>query len=112
MTIDLFKCSFDMRSCDRYPTPILSNICEKFEQENTFISVLIDAVQPPFRCPVKIGVYNLTNTVSYEFPKLFSFIPFAGNVWVSAFKFVDRKTRKLKGCVNTEIKVLRKRVRN
>lgn len=110
MTWDFYRCSFDMKTCDRYPTPQFSDICEKLELKNQFYSNIIEAIEPPFKCPVKVGIYKMKTV--YQIPAMFDFVPLDGFVWVTTFKLIDKKSRKLKACLNVETKVVRKRVRN
>lgn len=111
LVIDLSRCSFDMKSCDRYPAPVVSNPCRKIELKNQFYSKIIESIEPPMKCPIKFGVYEMKYN-SYEFPKAFSYFPFDGYVWLPTFKFIDKNTKKAKACVKAEVKVIRKRIRD
>jgi hypothetical protein len=112
MNLELFKCSLDMKSCERYVTPPpIPEICEKLLKKDEFYSSILQAIEPRFVCPVKPGIYKM-NFISYTIPSIFQYIRFGGQVWISKFQFIDRKTRKAKACLNAETKVLNKRVRN
>lgn len=112
MTMEVFKCTLDMKNCDRYPAPPpITNLCEKFERKMAFYSIIFESVEPTFKCPLKIGIYNLSK-VTFELPSFLTIFPLDGNVWVTTFKFVDRQSRKLRACLNTETKIVRKRVRD
>jgi hypothetical protein len=112
MTMEVFKCTLDMKECDRYPTPpVVENLCEKFEHKNTFYSGIFEGTNPRLKCPLKIGIYNFKK-IEFEIPSVFMIFPLDGKVWVTTFKLVDRKSRKLMACLNSETKILRKRVRD
>lgn len=108
---DAFRCSFDMKTCDRYPLGTQSSFCEKIAVENAFYSDIINSIEPKFKCPLKTGIYKI-NKKSFIFPSFYSYIPLNGYVWVLTFKFVDTKNKSLKACFTIQMKFVLKRLRN
>jgi hypothetical protein len=112
LTLDVVRCAFNMKTCDRYPTPsAIEELCSKFEDKGAYYSILFDSIEPIFKCPVKVGTYKL-NQLTFELPSFITYFPLDGYVWVTTFKFVDRKSRKIIGCLNSETKIVRKRIRD
>lgn len=111
LAFEIFKCSFDMKTCERYPMPAFTDMCEKLILKNQFYTSIFEAIKPPFKCPVQPGNYKI-DFLSFEIPSVLSFIPFEGNTWVATFKFIDQKTRKVQACLSCEVKVVRKRIRD
>jgi hypothetical protein len=110
-TLEAFKCPLDMKSCERYPTPpAITDMCEKFERKNVYYSNIFSLTEPPVKCPL-YGTYKVDKII-FEFPSIFRIFPLDGYTWVTTFKLVDRKTRRLLMCLNTETRILRKRIRN
>jgi hypothetical protein len=110
-TAEIFQCSFDMKSCNRYPTPVVTNICEKIERKTVIYGAALDAIEPKLICPVKVGVYNVRK-VLIDFPSVFSMVPLEKYAWIATFKYIDGKSRSVKACINFEAKFLRKRIKN
>lgn len=110
LTMEVFRCSFDMKTCDRYPSPPpITDLCGKFEQNDGFFFEIFKTSTPSLKCPL-MGIYNIN--FSYEFLPVFLLVPLDGYVWVATFKFVNSMTRRLVMCWNTETKIIRKRLRS
>jgi hypothetical protein len=108
---EIFKCSFDMKSCDRYPTPAVTDVCGRIDRKTVFYAAALEAIEPKFVCPLKVGVYNVRK-VLIDFPSVLTILPLEKYVWIAKFKYIDAKSRNAKACVNFEAKFLRKRIKN
>lgn len=106
------KCSLDMKTCVKYDTVNIREMCKKLEMRNTFYSSALTYIKPPFVCPFKAGNYTFQEaTLDLT---VFSFLPVFGYVWVSTFKLVSgqkgSKTKRVVMCLNTESKLVKRRI--
>lgn len=110
-TIETVKCSMDMKECQRYVAPLTFNdLCEMFERKFRFYTSTFESFEPPLRCPIIPGNHTLsTTTVDLGFVAI---IPLDGSMWVTTFKVINSKTDEIIMCLNSETKIVRKRVRD
>lgn len=111
LEISAAKCSLDMKDCFKFTaTPPFSNLCGNFEHRGTFYSKIFESISPPWKCPIAPGNYTMQKTTVDL--SIVSMFPLDGSVWITTFKFTDEKSKKIYMCLNSETKILRKRVRN
>lgn len=110
-TIETVKCSMDLKECQRYVLPVsFDDICEMFERKMRFYTLTFESVVPPFKCPLKPGIHIMSrSTIDLG---IVSLLPLDGSMWVTTFKIIEKNTKKMVMCLNSETKIIRKRVRN
>jgi hypothetical protein len=108
-TIETNRCSFDLKSCEKYATINFRQICSKFESENAFFKGFFSSIKPPLKCPLKPGNYSLTDSIVDL--SIISLIPIDGFIWMATFTLVSSedgaKKKKIVMCINSETKILK-----
>lgn len=106
------KCTLDMKTCEKYPTTNIREMCKKFQERNAFYSSALSNFKPPLKCPLKPGNYTLSESRMDLAPV--AFIPLDGFVWIVTFKFVSTEkvsqNKKIVMCLNSEVKIVKTRV--
>lgn len=110
-TIETVKCSLNMKECQRYVEPLtFYDLCEMFERKFRFYTSTFESIEPPLRCPIIPGNHTIsTATIDLAFVAI---IPLDGSMWVVTFKVINSKTDEIIMCLNSETKIVRKRVRD
>lgn len=105
------QCTLDMKDCMKFGgPPPFTNLCSSFTTKGSFYSQVFENISPEWKCPIQPGNYTMTKaTIDLSIVSLF---PLDGSVWVTTFRFIDEKSKKVYMCLNTETRVLRKRFRN
>jgi hypothetical protein len=108
------RCSLDMKTCEKYPTLKVENLCRVIENKNAYYSPALEKLDPPVHCPVKPG--NITIMKYFVDLKEFSLLPLDGYVFVLKVTLSSNdpktKTKKLVMCLNAEMKITKNRVRS
>jgi hypothetical protein len=113
LVIEGNRCSLDIKTCEKYPTIKVENLCMHVERKNAYYSAILEKFEPRLHCPVKPANYTI---MKYFFDlKSIALLPLDGYVFVLkvtlASKDPKTKKKKLVGCANIEIKITRERVR-
>lgn len=112
--LENYKCNLDMTKCDQAINQNIPEICKKFKEKNTFYSKAFQSIQPPMECPIKPGNYTL-GPILLDLT-IVSMLPIDGYVWIVNFKLASsvkgNKTKKLAMCLNSEVKVIKRRVKS
>lgn len=106
------RCSNDMRTCAKYDTLNIHDMCKKFLDRKAFYSNVFNHIKPPFKCPIMPGIYKLEEA-SLDL-RAFSLFPVDGYVWITTFKFVASekgKAKRIVMCINSETKIFKTRIR-
>lgn len=108
-TIEANKCTLDMKSCEKYTSVSVRDMCKKFESKGAFYSNAFASVQPPLQCPIKPGNYTMKES-RFDL-SLLSVLPLDGFIWVVTFKLISAesgsKKKKIAMCLNSETKIFR-----
>lgn len=102
------RCTLDMKTCEKYSTLNVGEMCVKFEWKNIYYSGIFDNFKPHLKCPFQPGNYTLEESVLDLSP--FTMFPLDGYVYIAAFRLVSGKARKSKKvimCINTETKIFK-----
>lgn len=110
---DSFRCSFDMKTCEKYPGKTYRDLCKIFRDKNSFFRSFFEKINPNLKCPLKSGIYNMEET-KIDF-SLFAMLPLDGFVWVSTLKLLSAepgiKRKRIVMCINAETKIVRTAVK-
>lgn len=110
-TVSAVRCSMDMKNCLRFAVmPTMFNLCELFEEKDKFYTVIFDAAKPRLKCPIESGNYTL-DKITMDMTPL-DFLPIDGNIWLLTFRILEDKSKKVHMCLNTQSKIVRRRLRN
>lgn len=111
LLIETNKCSLDMKTCEKFTGVNVPDICKKFVDKNAFYSPVFEKIKPPFRCPLKPGLYTLEESVLDLF--IISMMPLDGYIWVVKFQLISsqkgKKAKEIAMCLNSETKITRAR---
>lgn len=108
------RCTLDMKTCEKFMTFNIRELCKKLSDTTLFYSDFIAAVTPRLVCPIAVGNYTAKSTnVNLQF---ISYLPIDGYIYNTIVKGVSmdpvKKTRKLIWCGKFETKVLKVRVKS
>ena len=108
------RCSLDMKSCEKFLTFNIRELCKKLTDTTLFYSAFVAAIKPRLMCPIAAGNYSVPRTeVNLKF---ISFLPIDGYVLNTIVKAVStdpvKKTRKLAWCGKFETKIVKVRVKS
>lgn len=105
------RCSLDMKDCMKFAgTPPISNLCSSFTIKGSFYSQIFENISPDWKCPIQPGNYTMTKAMIDL--SIVSLFPLDGSIWMTTFRIIDEKSKRVYMCLNTETRVLRKRFRN
>lgn len=112
LVLESNKCSFDMKSCEKLTTINIKDMCKKFK--DALYSSAFSSIQPPLECPIKPGNYTIKDsTIELS---MVSLLPIDGFVYVTSIKLVSSenggKTKRIVFCLNSEMKIVRTRVKS
>jgi hypothetical protein len=112
VSIESIRCTLDMNRCEKLQNRNVKQICSKLTTSGSFISKVIQNIEPPLNCPVKIGNYTI-NTTDVDL-KFLSFMPMDGFIFNLIIKFISTnpstKSRIVASCIRVEEKVEKVRV--
>lgn len=113
LVFELNRCTFDMKTCEKYPGLVVRNLCKTLFEKGNHFSIVLERSKPPIRCPLKAGNYTLEETkIDLAFVSMF---PLDGYVWVTTFKFLSSepgsKKKQIVMCLNAETKIFRSNIR-
>jgi hypothetical protein len=104
---ELYRCSLDMKTCEKFLNVKVRQICQKFQNSSTIIGKGVANVTPPIKCPMEAGNYTLKKTDADL--KRISFLPFDGFILNMVVKIITsvpaRKARVVASCIKMEVKV-------
>lgn len=110
-TVETVKCSMNMKECQRYVAPVtFDNMCEIFNRKMRFYTIIFESIEPQLKCPIMPGNHTI-NPLTVDLGAI-SIFPLDGSMWVITFKIIDKNTKKMIMCLNSETKIVRKRVKN
>jgi hypothetical protein len=113
LVLETNRCSIDMKTCEKYTTINIREICKKFKEKNAFYSPAFLSFKPPLECPLKTA--NYTSPQSILNLALISLLPLDGYVWLVSIKFVSsdnqNKSKKIILCLNAEVEISKTRTR-
>lgn len=112
LALESNKCSLDMKSCEKFTTINVKDMCKKFK--DALYSNAFSSIQPPLDCPIKPGNYTLKDSILDL--SMFSLLPIDGFIYVASVKLVSSenggKTKRIVFCMNIETKIMRIRVKS
>lgn len=80
------------------------------KEKDKFYTVFFDAIHPKLRCPVEAGNYTIDEMTMDLTP--LSFLPVDKGIWIITFRVVEGKSKKVHMCLNTQTKIVRRRVKD
>lgn len=113
LQFDIFasRCSMDMKDCFKFSTtPPFGNLCSMFVEKGAYYTKIFENIKPEWKCPLQPGNYTMRKT--FIDLSVVSFLPLDGSIWMTTFKILDEKSKKVIMCINSETKIVRKRVRD
>jgi hypothetical protein len=116
LSYEINRCTSDMKSCEKFLTFNVRQICQKLQNVQnslSFIGKAVANITPTLKCPVEAGNYTLKKT-EIDLKK-YSFLPIDGFILNLVVKLVTTipatKTRAVASCVKVEFGVEKIRVR-
>lgn len=112
LVLESNRCTFDMKTCEKFPSPTIRELCRKFNTKNAFYSSFFDNIKPTVKCPLKAGNYTINKT-KLDLSPIYA-LPLDGYVWISKIKVLakDKNNKKrIEMCMNTETKIIRTNVK-
>lgn len=109
LILDIQKCDFSMKSCDKYSTRNIPGICALVQLKDALFAEAFVNVVPKVECPLKPANYSLgTSAIDM---KPFSLVQLDGFIWIVNFRLMSavdgNSKRKTALCVNSQTKVVR-----
>ncbi|XP_055681121.1 uncharacterized protein LOC129788809 [Lutzomyia longipalpis] len=111
LSMDVKRCTLDKTHCEDYDSLTITKLCGKLKDAKALWAPMIESIQPTPLCPVKHGIYRMTNATANL--AVVSRLPLDGYRWVVRFTVhQDGDKKKILICLDAEVSITNQKRRH